>query len=770
MGVKKNNVEKVCQSGLCMGCGICHDICPKKCIRIEHGTDLNYPVIDSNNCIECGLCRKVCAGVGINVGEKSKGLFDKPGITFDKYLGYFHRCYTGRSLNKNIRFHSSSGGVLSTFLIYLLRHRIIDGAAITGWSKEDPMRPQPFIARSPKEVVLGRGSKYCIVSMEGIADNIINNPGKYVVVGLPCHIHAYRKYADINKKFRESVIGYFAIYCSSNRTNRSQKYLLSKYGIDKSKVKYFAYRDEGCLGNMNFRSEEFVPINRVAYENYWQGMRGFFNVPRCSTCIDHYGELADVCFGDIYMGDYANDKIGINSFISRSDNWTTLLTDAARYHWIKMQQLKPEDLVKCQGYAMKQKKGKGVAAAFTVRNVIGKAVPKYDVPLLVDAGMKDCMKEVVKMGMRWMGRHEWTWPIIKRLHRDNKWRLEKGRLIFETAYDGNNYIANKEFHAFNQLATDLKTDWKGKNWEKTKYNVYIAFKHYLEFIVAYCNIELKAKQYSIDEMAQIVFGDYDKRHWNIEQYRKSLYAVKLYSEHLLASIKEQNALQYDSLIHSVRADFEDLICCYEVYCKKSMDSLVTLCGSNPHMNHRDIEWAGEALLDLELHDSIAQMAIRDLRPYNIVAARQLIENMGRKFIGYKELVDASGNTIKQFTQIAWTFLSDKYEDIKSYISIPLSVQTITTLNSWSNHFTHTAIIEPIYLQYYTWVLLRELNRPVAGGKLSEGKEYVCFTHGNLRIKDWAKLKAEFESYIIGKRPNTFVEWMDKKDVQAYIEE
>lgn len=765
----KNNVLQTVNNGLCMGCGICQDICTKKCIRIEHGIDLNYPIVDNNNCTECGLCLKVCSGIGINIGERSERLFNKPDINYNTILGYYHRCYTGYSLNKNIRFHSSSGGVLSTFLIYLLRHNIIDGAAITGWSNKDPMRPQPFIARSPKEVICGRGSKYCVVSMEGIANEIINNPGKYVVVGLPCHIHAYRKFADINKKFRESVIGYFAIYCSSNRTMRSQKYLMSKYGVDKSKVKYFAYRDEGCLGNMNFRGESFVPIQRVAYENYWQGMRGFFNVPRCSTCIDHYGELADVCFGDIFMGEFANDKIGINSLLSRKDFWTKLLTDAAKNRWIQIKKLEPDDLIKCQGYAIRQKKGKGVAAAFAVRKLLGMSIPEYDVSLIAKAEVKDCLKEVAKIGMRWMGRHEWTWPIIKVLHKDNKRIIEKGRLIFETAYNGNNYIANKEFHAFNNLSTDLKIDWKGKDWEKTKKEVYAAFKHYLEFIVAYCDIEIKDKSFTIDEMAQIVFGDYDKRKWSLEQYRKSLFAVKLYSEHLLALIKEKNALQYDNLIHTVKADFEDLICCYEVYGKGSLSSIVSLCGSNPYMNHRDIEWAGETLLDIDLHDSITQISSRDIRPYNIIAARQLIENIGRKFIGFSEIVDTNGNTIKQFSQISWTFLSDKYEDIKNIISIPLSIHSISTLNSWCNHFTHTAIIEPIYLQYYTWVILNELNRPAVGGKMSNGKEFTCLTHGNLRIKDWAKLKAEFESYIINKRQYSTVVWMDKKDVQAYIE-
>ena len=50
----KNNVQKVVDSGLCTGCGICQDSCAKKCSRIHHGKDVNHPVVDTDKCNECG--------------------------------------------------------------------------------------------------------------------------------------------------------------------------------------------------------------------------------------------------------------------------------------------------------------------------------------------------------------------------------------------------------------------------------------------------------------------------------------------------------------------------------------------------------------------------------------------------------------------------------------------------------------------------------------------------------------------------------------------
>lgn len=767
MKKEMNNVSTTVRDGLCMGCGVCQDVCAKGCIKVKHDVDLNYPIVDNEKCTECGLCLKVCAGKGMDIGEKSKQLFKKEGILHDHILGYYHRCFTGYSKNSSIRYHSSSGGILSTFLIYLLRHRIIDGAAVTGWSQDDCMRPQPFIARKPKDVICSRGSKYCVVSMEGIAKSIVENPGKYVVVGLPCHIQAYRKFAEVNKRFRESVIGYFAIYCSSNRTMRSQKYLLDRYGVDKKNVKLFAYRDEGCLGNMNFRSADMVPLKRVAYENFWQGMRGFFNVPRCSTCIDHYGELADVCFGDIYMGEHKSDHVGVNSFMSRSEECTRLLQDAARNKWIKLDKLAPEDLINCQGYAIRQKKGNGVVAAFKVRQMLGKKVPDYDVPFIGKVGMKDCLKELAKMSMRWMGRHEWTWPLIKKLHKDNKHTQVKGELEFVMGYDGSMIIANKEFHAFHDLHIKLGTDSKGKNWDKIRKSVYSDLRAYLDFIIAYCEKELKGKEFSIEEMMQSVFDD--DASWDIEKFRRCLYAIKKYSEQLQKEISVIMAHQYDALIYTIRGDFEDVIIRYEVFIKQSVPNLRMTCSNSHAMSFKEIEWLGRNMLFVDQFQDVRSLSIRDLRPYCVFLTRQLLEIIGKRFIGYNEILDSQGGVVKQLSQVSWTFLAEKEQELNGKIQLPLSVKDIQKLNTWANHFTHGAVIEPIFLQYYAWYVVTELNKLSKVGCVKDGRRLVSFMHGDFRIKDYAFLKSEFEKYVEDKKPGAIVKWLPEKEVQAYID-
>ena len=412
----KANVSTIVSEELCLGCGICQDACARKCIHIHHGKDVNYPVVDSDKCNECGVCLKVCAGRGIDIDARSKELFREKSIGYNKYLGYYDRCFSGYSTNYDIRYHSASGGCLSQFLIFLLDKKYIEGAIVVGYEAAAPMIPRTYIARTKEEVLAGRSSKYCVTSYEGILAEIKQYGGRYVVVGLPCQIQSLRKYASVFKSVGKQIIGYFAIYCSSNRTMRSQDFLLYRYGVKRESVAHFAYRDNGCLGSMVFEDEYGKALKSVPYQRFWIGMRGFFNVPRCSTCIDHFGELADVCFGDIHIGEYINDHVGVNSLISRSSEWSEILNEAVKSGYLHLDEIPFSTVVESQGYAMRQKKGAGVTAAFKLRRILGKKNPVYDQTFVVpQVGMKEVVKAVMKCCMRWMGRQEWLWPIICKL-------------------------------------------------------------------------------------------------------------------------------------------------------------------------------------------------------------------------------------------------------------------------------------------------------------------------------------------------------------------
>lgn len=414
----KHNIRITVKDGLCMGCGVCEDICPKHCITIQKGK-LNEPSVDENACVECGLCRKVCAGKGIEIEERAKNLFGET-QHFHPMLGHYIKTYKGYSTEYENRFHCASGGCLSQFLIWLLEKGEIDGAVVTGYEKDSPMTPKVYIARNREEVLAGKSSKYCVVTMNSIAKEIHNTPGRYVVVGLPCHIHAFRKYSSVDKKVGEHIVGYFPIYCSSNKNMDSQQYLLWRYKVDKNKIDSFAYRDNGCLGSMFFRDDQGNNVvEPIDYLDYYRGMKAFFSIPRCALCPDFFGELGDMCFGDLNIGDEADDKIGVNSLITRSSKWDMLLCQCAEEGKLFLEETDEVTMLKANNYCFK-KKGDSMYAARTIRKWMGRKNPEYDNLEKSKPSAKAYVGYMASAAQRFIGRHQALWPIIKKLDKNKK--------------------------------------------------------------------------------------------------------------------------------------------------------------------------------------------------------------------------------------------------------------------------------------------------------------------------------------------------------------
>lgn len=419
--MKTPNITYTVHNDLCTGCGVCEGMCPSNAISFIVAEGTFRPVVNNSLCKNdkgCHRCYDSCPGIGIDLkGVLAKNTDHKE----DKYVGTYLDSYVGYSLDKEIRYHSASGGMITQFLIWLLDKHYIDGAVVTKFDKKAPLNVKSFIATSKEEILQAKSSKYAPVVLNDAFVELKKAKGtRYVIVGLPCHIQGFRKAEAVDKRLQNKIIGYFAIYCSSSRTYKFTDYVLKERGINITNVDYLSYRDRGNQGGLVVTGTD---ANGDAfdyyqdYRKYCHPLRSIFVPRRCLLCIDHYGELSDISFGDINVKPYNKDKIGINSIVVRNQYWNRLLNECRNENIVYLENVGIDIVNKSQPSA-KMKKHRNVGFV-SWQKKIGHKVPFYGMEFNNGLTLKIVAQYYINRLQQFIGRNESLWFVIKYIKKKN---------------------------------------------------------------------------------------------------------------------------------------------------------------------------------------------------------------------------------------------------------------------------------------------------------------------------------------------------------------
>lgn len=405
------SVSYTTHQDLCSGCGICGSACIKNAISIDNINGTFRPSVDDNICKGCGRCLKTCPGIGVKLNELSSSIFADDGIKEDKYIGRYLQCYKGNSNNPLLREKAASGGVVSQFLIWLLENKKIDGAIVTRFNKDAPLKVCSLIARTKDDVLSAKGSKYTPVSLhDAMAELNATEAGKYVVVGLPCHIQGVRKLMSIDKKLREKIYGTFSLFCSGSQTFNYTEYILKQYGGNVVDLNYLAYRENSPTG-MVAKGKGFEFFKE--YRKYNVPLKATFYPKRCLLCVDMFGELADVSFGDIHCDDPNEAGSGIDAVIVKSKEWQDLLNEAKAAGAITLNEITTERMLHKRAMAP-VKKGRNASFVELLKKLHLPA-PEYDSKYNARVNIKIGMRYIVMRTKQFIGNHRCLWFLLPKL-------------------------------------------------------------------------------------------------------------------------------------------------------------------------------------------------------------------------------------------------------------------------------------------------------------------------------------------------------------------
>jgi coenzyme F420 hydrogenase subunit beta len=291
-------------------------------------------------------------------------------------------------------------------------------------SKENPLTPEPFIARTREEIISAARSKYCPVTANTALKEILpaREGERFAIVGLPCHLHGLRKAEILHAELKRKIVLHVGLFCNHTPAFKATDYILHKVDIRREDVKKLDYRGEGWPGKMKITLSEQeieLPLNE-----YWgSGFGSFFQPKRCTLCADMVAELSDISFGDAWIGEYSKDSMGTSLVISRSKEGDELLKRALDKGVISLVPTTREKVIWSTRQITKFKKG--VPARFSILSRMGRQVPEYNM-IFPKPGLIAYLSSLYCYFRVYLGKKHFLWGLLWHL---SYWSGIPGRIM-----------------------------------------------------------------------------------------------------------------------------------------------------------------------------------------------------------------------------------------------------------------------------------------------------------------------------------------------------
>jgi coenzyme F420 hydrogenase subunit beta len=408
------SVIAVAREGNCMGCGTCEAACPTGALHVELDVrrGVYEPVLDETACSGCGLCLAVCPGREVPIDELGKRFLDA--TQQHELFGSYQDLQLGYASDEQIRYQGASGGLVTALLLYALEKGLIDGAVVLGFETDAPLRTQPLIARTREEIIAASGSKYCPAAVNRILREIREQPGTYAVVGLPCQVHALRKWQARDARMRERIRYVFGLFCANENTYLGTEYFLRCHCIQPAAVRSIRYRAQGWPGEIEVRTDDRLyrfrrgttEPNARKRAQLASAFHYDFMIPRCLVCPDQTCELADVAFADPHLPEMrAQYRDGISWCIVRNPAAAELIQSAVAAGRIHIEAFPERQARRAQNFKYKA----DVAGRMVRWKAMGRPVPAFGRDYVANRRM---VREARLYRWSFHSHHRWTWPIL----------------------------------------------------------------------------------------------------------------------------------------------------------------------------------------------------------------------------------------------------------------------------------------------------------------------------------------------------------------------
>lgn len=276
-------VADVVFDNLCHSCGVCGGVCPQGAVDFDGKA---RPVI-GQQCNGCGLCLQVCSG------WQGSGVRQAVDDTAEAYLS--------ASTDEHLRLKSSSGGLVTELLRFLLKSGRISAALVTVSDPGNPARPVSVMADSEEQLLESCQSRYALFPWGKTVKQVFTFKKPYAVVGTSCQLASFHNVLRLFPKLGEHLVVTIGICCESNIEPQATDHLLRARKTAPADVERIEYRSGSWPGVMSaflLNRGEVVLSSRNRLEGAINYLKLCYGRDRCRYCGDVLCEVADITVGD----------------------------------------------------------------------------------------------------------------------------------------------------------------------------------------------------------------------------------------------------------------------------------------------------------------------------------------------------------------------------------------------------------------------------------------------------------------------------------------
>ena len=328
-------LSDITNNGLCIGCGLCQSILGKEKISIEM-TDkgrLEPREINPLSNEDLDKVKKICPGVIVEGLPKKEVSNDSK---FDTLWGYYNSLFYAWSTDEQVRFQSSTGGLLNGLSLYLLESKKVDFILHTAGDPDQPMRSIPRFSYTKQELLSCESrSRYGPASPLSKFNEALDTKKNFAFVGKPCDISAIRQLSKTDERVNKQCKFLLTLVCGgSTEFTKSQDFIKS-FNVKEEELETFRYRGFGNPGRMYIKTKDGREHDRE-YNSFW-GEESTWRVHfRCKICPDAIGESADIAALDTWRGGSPKEEDeGYNAAIVRTQKGNDLLKEAIKAGYIQ---------------------------------------------------------------------------------------------------------------------------------------------------------------------------------------------------------------------------------------------------------------------------------------------------------------------------------------------------------------------------------------------------------------------------------------------------